>query len=203
MHEILQSRIKQNGTAYEAFHPLIELKGHLSKMHRSKLTKYLRFIYLNPVEGVLISFKAAHKFPHQPHNIIHLNSVTKIELMRKSKWYFSRGFHYMRVVTPEKTQIFFDDNLDVVSFWVNQIYVARKFYLWLQDLIRIRYKFKSQDCVNQCEAADSMQLADSLIETAIQLKIPQVQMDKYSTRLKISANDYAVKKASKFMAKTK
>ena len=42
-------------------------------MHRTKLTKYPRFIYLNPIEGVLITYKTSNKFPHQPHNIIHLN----------------------------------------------------------------------------------------------------------------------------------
>ena len=39
--------------------------------------------------------------------------------MRESKWYFTRGNYYMKVATKDKTQIFFDDNLDVINFWVN------------------------------------------------------------------------------------
>lgn len=52
---------------------MIRLKGHLNKMHVTKLTKYMRFLYLNPIDGVLITYKTANKFPHQPNNIIHLN----------------------------------------------------------------------------------------------------------------------------------
>ena len=116
---MLKSRGAHNHNAYKAFHPLIRLKGHLSKMHVTKLTKYLRFIYLNPIEGVLISYKTANKFPHQPNNIIHLNQITTLEFMPETRWYFSRGHYYMKVATPDKTQIFFDDNLDVINFWIN------------------------------------------------------------------------------------
>jgi len=41
--------------------------------------------------------------------------------MRESKWYFKQGFYYFKVETSDKEQIFFDDNLDVVNFWVTQI----------------------------------------------------------------------------------
>ena len=54
---MLKSRGFDSGTTYKAFHPLIRVKGHLRKMHITKLTKYGRFIYLNPIEGVLISYK--------------------------------------------------------------------------------------------------------------------------------------------------
>ena len=37
----------------------------------------------------------------------------------------------MQVATKDKTQIFFDDNLDVINFWVSQINIASKFYVWL------------------------------------------------------------------------
>lgn len=59
--------------------------------------------------------------------------------MRETKWYFSQGCYYMKVATEDKTQIFMDDNLDVINFWVNQINIARKFYVWLKDLINVRY----------------------------------------------------------------
>lgn len=71
--------------------------------------------------------------------------------MRQTKWYFSRGQYYMTVVTPDKKQVFFADNLDVINFWVNQISMARKLYVWLQDLIKIRYKIRNQNCTNNCE----------------------------------------------------
>ncbi len=34
------------------------------------------------------------------------------------------------------------DNLDVINFWVNQISIAKKFYVWLKDLISVRYKIR-------------------------------------------------------------
>ena len=65
VNEMLKLRAKGSpGNPYKAFHPLIRLKGHLTKMHVTKLTKYQRFIYLNPIEGVLISYKTVNKFPH-------------------------------------------------------------------------------------------------------------------------------------------
>ena len=39
--------------------------------------------------------------------------------MRETKWYYSRGQYYMKVATPDKSLILFDDNLDVVNFWVS------------------------------------------------------------------------------------
>ena len=62
-----------NEIHYKAFHPLASLRGLVHKMHRSKLTKYLRYLYLNPIEGVLITYKTANKFPHVPNIIVHLN----------------------------------------------------------------------------------------------------------------------------------
>ena len=62
-----------NETYYKAFHPIIRLKGLVRKMHGLKLTKYTRYLYLNPIEGVLITYKTANKFPHQPHTITYLN----------------------------------------------------------------------------------------------------------------------------------
>lgn len=108
-----------NEKYYKAFHPMIRLKGLMQKMHGTKLTKYSRYLYLNPIEGVLINYKTANKFPHMPHTITYLNQITSVEFLRETKWYFSRGQYYMRVSTAEKSQIFFGDNLDVVNFWVH------------------------------------------------------------------------------------
>jgi len=43
---------------YVSFYPLVRLKGLLFKMHRLKLSHYPRYLYLNPIEGVLISYKS-------------------------------------------------------------------------------------------------------------------------------------------------
>lgn len=122
--------------------------------------------------------------------------------MRETKWYFSRGCYYMKVATPDKEQVFFDDNLDVINFWVHQISVARKFYIWLQDLIKIRYKIRADNCMNNCGDENckcSIDVADNLINSVMKLSLPEVDMDQYSAGLRISANDYAVKKATEFM----
>ena len=199
---MLRTRGIDSNNYYKAFHPLVRLKGHLIKMHATKLTKYQRFMYLNPIEGVLITYKTANKFPHQPHNIMHLNNITTLEFMRETRWYHSRGQYYMKVATPSKTAVFFDDNLDVVNFWVSQIDTARKFYVWLQYLIKIRYKIRQKSCINNCDVVDctcSIDGADNLINTVMKLLLPEVDMDQYSARLQISANDYAVRKATEFM----
>lgn len=83
-----------------------------------KLSSYPRYLYLNPIDGVLISYKAVRNFPHQPHIIQNLKDITILEFMRESKWYFKQGFYYFKVETSEKEQVFYDDNLDVVNFWV-------------------------------------------------------------------------------------
>ena len=64
--------------AYAAFFPLIRLKGHFLKMHITKLSKYQRYIYLNPIEVVLISYKNTNKFPHAPNYIINLNNIQRL-----------------------------------------------------------------------------------------------------------------------------
>ena len=47
-------------------------------MHITKLSKYQRYIYLNPIEGVLISYKNTNKFPHAPNYIINLNNIQRL-----------------------------------------------------------------------------------------------------------------------------
>ena len=97
--EMLKGHSIDSCDAYTAFNPLIRLRGTLLKMHVLKLTKYPRLIYLNPIEGVLITYKTANKFPHQPHNIMSLNQITTLEFMLETKWYFSRGCYYIKIAT--------------------------------------------------------------------------------------------------------
>ena len=115
---------------YISYYPLIRLKGFLFKMHRLKLSHYARYLYLNPIEGVLISYKSQQKFPQQPNVIIPLKDIVVLEFMRDSKWYFSRNCYYLKIETTEKESVFFDDNLDVVMFWLRQITQAKQFYEW-------------------------------------------------------------------------
>ena len=178
--EMLTMRGVNSENTYMAFHPLIRLRGTLTKMHITKLTKYPRLLYLNPIGGVLTFYKTVSKFPHQHHFVIHLDTITTLEFMRETKWYFSRGCYYIKIATKDKTVVFFDDNLDVINFWVNQISVARKFYSWLQDLIKIRYKVKQGDCINNCIVANckcSIDATEHLINTAMKLTLPEVDID--------------------------
>jgi hypothetical protein len=101
---------------YRTFFPLMRVKGHLLKMHRTKLSNYQRYIYLNPIEGVLISYKNTNKFPHAPNYMINLQEITLIEFMRESRWFFKNGFYYFRIVASDKENIFYDNNLDMVNF---------------------------------------------------------------------------------------
>ena len=119
LYDLLVARGLTQNNVYKAFHPLVRVKGHINKMHITKLVHYSRLIYLNPIEGVLISYKTANKFPHQPNNIMNLNEITTLEFMREAKWYFTQGCYYMQVATEKKKQVFYDDNLDVINFWVN------------------------------------------------------------------------------------
>jgi len=50
--------------------------------------------------------------------------------MSETKWYFSRNCYYLRINSDEKDHIYFDDNLDVIMFWMRQITQAIKFYKW-------------------------------------------------------------------------
>ena len=72
------------------------------------------------------------------------------------------------------------DNLDVINFWVNQISIAKKFYVWLKDLISVRYKIRQASCINNCAEEDckcSIDAADNLINTVMTLGLPEVDMD--------------------------
>ena len=112
--------------------------------------------------------------------------------MNENKWYFTRGFYYMRIMYGTNSeQIFFDQSLDVINFWVCQVTRARNFYRWLKSLIDVRYKVKAEN--SDCECADS------LLNIIIKLVLPEVDMDFYAQTFcsrkskKMAANDYAVR----------
>ena len=42
---------------YKSFFPIKRLKGTVKKVHRLGMNTYSRFLYVNPIEGVLISYQ--------------------------------------------------------------------------------------------------------------------------------------------------
>lgn len=88
-------------------------------MHITKVTNYQRYIYVNPIEGVLISYNNTNKFPHAPNYMINLNEIVVVEFLKESKWYTKQGYYYFKIATSDKTIIFYDNNLDMVNFTIN------------------------------------------------------------------------------------
>ena len=175
---------------YKAFFPLMRLKGHFSKVHRTKLSNYSRYIYVNPIEGVLISYKNTNKFPHAPNYIINLNDIQVLEFMKDNRWYFKQGYYYLHIETKSKEIIFYDNNLDMVNFAINQIATAKKFYMWLQSIVQIRYNTPDNE-----NYAEFLKNADFLINKLLKLSIPEVDKDQYAVKMNISVHEYALKQA--------
>ena len=195
--EPLLERLLENSFSkrpYKAFYPLMRLKGHFHKMHRTKLSHYQRYIYLNPIEGVLISYENTNKFPHAPNYIINLTDITILQFLNESRWFFKNGFYYFLIETEQKEIVLYDNNLDMVNFAINQIQMARRFHLWLKDVIKVRY-----NTPDTAENADLIHNADQLVNTLLKLSIPEVDKDLYSPKMNISVNDYARQQASIFL----
>ena len=92
------------------------------KVHKLKLKSYQRYLYLNPIEGVLISYNNTNKFPHSPNYIIKLSEIKEVKLMMDEvKWFFKKGQYYFKVLTSSKTCIFYQNNLDMINFLVAEI----------------------------------------------------------------------------------
>ena len=78
------SNLRAHKNHYKAFFPLKRVKGKLYKVQRMKLTSYSRYLYLNPIEGVLISYYNTNKFPHSPNYIIKLDDITEIKVLMET-----------------------------------------------------------------------------------------------------------------------
>ena len=46
---------------YKSLYPLKRIKGTVKKVHRLGMNTYQRFIYINPIEGLLISYQNLSK----------------------------------------------------------------------------------------------------------------------------------------------
>lgn len=112
--EELLAYLKQLKTPYGVLYPLKRVKGRLNKVHRLKLNSYQRYIYINPVEGVFISYHNVGKFPISPNYILKLSDIQQAGLINDPSWYQKRGNYYFQVKTAAQKSIFFLDNLDLV-----------------------------------------------------------------------------------------
>lgn len=74
LNELL-SYLRSLKVPYAALYPLKRVKGCLMKVHRLKLSSYQRYIYINPIEGVLVSYYGPNKFPISPNYILKLNEI--------------------------------------------------------------------------------------------------------------------------------
>jgi hypothetical protein len=70
---------------YKSFFPIKRLKGTVKKHHRTGLSSYSRYLYVNPIEGVLISYQSQQKFPHSPSYIIKLNEIKECGVLFDDK----------------------------------------------------------------------------------------------------------------------
>lgn len=46
----------------------------------------------------------------------------------QSEWFFKRGYYYFTIRTEEKRVHFYENNLDLIDFWVSEISLAKRFY---------------------------------------------------------------------------
>ena len=147
---------------------MLQVQGSLGKMHKTRLAKHLRLVHLDPISGLLATFKSPENFPHQPHEIIHLDAIESSQFAQQKRLYHRTNFFYMKVVSKEKTLVFFDKDLNIIRFMLSQIETARKFYSWLQSIVKLRYKSvaskgNSLACSNKSEQTQ-VDIADELIK---------------------------------------
>ena len=146
---------------------MLQVQGSLGKMHKTRLAKHLRLVHLDPISGLLATFKSPENFPHQPHEIIHLDAIESSQFAQQKRLYHRTNFFYMKVVSKEKTIVFFDKDLNIIRFMLSQIETARKFYAWLQSIVKLRYSVASKGnslaCSNKSEQTHA-DIADELIK---------------------------------------
>lgn len=185
---------------YRSFYPIKRIKGTVKKVHRLGMNSYARFIYVNPIEGVLISYQSQSKFPHSPSYIIKLNEIKECGILLESaqaRWFFKRNHYYFIVRSDSKTSYFFHENLDLVNYWVSVIHEAKEFYEWFQKLTGMRYD-------NEIQSANPgfIDKYDFIIDSIIEVNLPEVDLDQYSPQMQIATATYATNRAKSFMETT-
>lgn len=187
---------RQQRKPYKSFFPIKRIKGTIKKVHRLGVNNYSRYLYVNPIEGVLISYHSQSKFPHSPSYIIKLNEIRECGVLfeeKQAKWFFKRGQYYFIVRSDSKTSYFFLDNLDIVNCWTNEIRSAKEFYDWFQALTNLRY-----DPAIQQENPSFIQKYDFIIDNIIGVNLPECDLDLYSPSLNVDAATYAKNQAQLF-----
>ena len=46
----------------------------------------------------------------------------------------------MKIQSKDKNIVLFDRDFDIIKFLLDQIDTSRKFYEWLQSIVKLRYK---------------------------------------------------------------
>ncbi len=78
----------------------MRIKGSLHKVHKLRLNSYIRYIYINPIEGALISYPNLNKFPLSPNYIIKMNDITDVKFHSdNTQWFKKKGMYYFSVKT--------------------------------------------------------------------------------------------------------
>lgn len=141
------------------------------------MNSYTRYILVDPVEGVLISYQSESKYPHTPSYIIKLNEIKECGVLleeRQSKWFFKRDQFYFIVRSDAKTSYFFLDKLELAQFWTQEIHEAIEFYNWFLALKNLRYDPAAQADVKKLEVQ-----YDFIIDNVIAVNLPECDIDQY------------------------
>jgi hypothetical protein len=142
------------------------------------LNSYTRYLYLNPIEGVLISYNNINKFPHSPNYIIKLNEIIELKMVSGTSWYTKKGRYYFSIKTLSIQSVFYLSNLDLVNFWINEIDISKKFQVWMQHVIDLRYSSQSSMIGAPVEESQKLlDVADELINTILGINVPEIDMD--------------------------
>lgn len=156
--------------------PLMRIKGKLSKVHRLKLSSYPRYIYLNPIEGVLISYNSVNKFPHMPNYIVKLNDINELaDSFQENPWFFKNNMFYLKISTPQKKIYFYAESASLINFWFTEIKQSKKFYEWLNAFIDLRYSEKFGN------DKDFSMKADELMNILLGMNLPEIDLDLFQS----------------------
>lgn len=153
------------------------VKGKVRKVKGIKFITTFRHLYLNPIEGVVITYRHSNQFPHKPHSIMKLLDIKSCEVLSDNKWYFGQNFYYFQLRTnsgPKKT--YFTENKQCCEFWVDEINKAKEFYLWYQALVDMRYRGAT---AKTQEDEELRKAADELINFFKNLDLPEVDLGKF------------------------
>ena len=194
---------------YKAFYPMVQIKGFFSKLHKSRLVKSTKLITLNPIEGFLATFTCCKNIPHKPKDVVHLDEIQSVVFVKEKKLYHQADTFYLKVIATNKTLVFFDKDLEIILFMLSQIDTAQKFYAWLQSIVKLRYQSvesKPNSLVCKCQNDQSLvSIADKLIQSIIQLKLPVIDLGSFraispiDAKIRQSIFDYAMQEAAKFI----